>query len=521
MREHVRAVSVALALVLAGCSRLEPIDAWPFVEVEPETDRFPGRAAYLGPLFETLWKNSVEEHSVRPWYTTRTYYDVPPGQQPQWEVPYFTPPALLTTLARRTPPRTEPGKGDTGRQVLALYPIYVRECCGQMNRTTLLPFYYDWYDRSREGDRWHHSGVFPFYFRGETDQRGFYAAVPFFGGTLKNWFGRDTISMGGFPFYIRSTRDERVWHDVLGPLIGWTSGGGYEGWRVWPFVGRFKAPNKPAKWFFLWPFFWHTAGQGEEEEAGTRLSGVFPFWARLEKGAVTIRYVMWPFYSRAINHKTGRTDVVSWPFYRGGQGPDYSRTQYWPFYGYVDDGHVHRQYYIWPLFRYEQRETERMSWRGRSIFLLYRSFDAEWTDADGVRRKSRESKLLPFYFRREDGYGNSYYCALDLRGIPDQAYDRLYAPLWRVYERETRAADPAKGWSEWHSTRVLWGAYRHDRDAESSFLRVFPFISRRTSGGRTTSLRVLAGIYGYEDRPTDRTYRIFFIPWTMKKEGTK
>ena len=65
---------------------------------------------------------------------------------------------------------------------------------------------------------------------------------------------------------------------------------------------------------------------------------------------------------------------------------------------------------------------------------------------------------------------------------------------------------------------MLWEGIRYDRTNDSSFLRIFPLFSRRREQGEQKSLEVLMGMFGYVDRPGKRTYRIFFVPWTVKRE---
>ena len=506
-----RALGALLCLLLAGCSSVDQLNRWPFAE--PETERLPGDITVLGPVFDMQWKESTVQWGVRPLFSVRRYQDVPLDGEAQFDVPFFAPPAVLSTLARRIPPRTDPGKGQAGVQVLALYPLFRHESCGPVSRTIFLPLYYNARKDTEEAGHRHHWILFPLYFGGHTDSHGTYHAVFPLGGVLKGVFGRDKIRFVLFPLYSHATTGERESYYVLFPFIRWASGGGRNEWHFWPIVGRMQRRDQPSRWFFLWPFFWH-AGEG-------KATMLFPLAGSQEKGDITTRHVIWPLFSYAHNSKTGRRDYVSpWPILRIGNGPDYRRFQVWPLFGTVTDRHVSRQYVAWPLLRFEQRETETAQMTGRSLFIIYRSIQNEWLDAASGERSDYENILWPAWYYKRDGLGNTYFATFALRGIPDpQGWDRFYSFIWRVYEHETRTIAPDSAGDPWQSTRALWGMFRYDRDDDANRLRVFPLFESEKKSGEFTSFKVIAGMFGFEDRPGKRTYKILFVPWTVDRDG--
>lgn len=496
-----------VCLLLAGC-RVSGVDDWPFTE--PESEHLPGSLT-VSPLFSVEWKESTAQWGIRPLFSVRQYYDVPPGTEPQFDVPFFAPHAVLSPLSRRTPPRTKPGEGDSGLQIYALYPLFRHESGGPISRTTFIPLYYNT-RRSAGDDRDFHTwGLFPLYFGGQSPRYGSYHAVFPLGGTLKNIFGREEITFVAFPLYLRTESGGRVSYHLPFPFVNWASGGGRDSWHVWPLIGRSRRGDKSPTWFFLWPFFWYES---------SRSAGLFPFYTRLKEGDTTVHNALWPFFSHSVNAKDGRSEWVGpWPVLRIGSGPDYSRFQVWPLYGGVTDRHVRRGYFLWPFFRWETQTPRDAKMNGLSLFLLYRSVDKRWKDDRGGDRTENTNILWPLWYYKKDGIDNSYFCSLNFRVFPDpQGWDRFISFAFRFFEHETRVSrlDGSTLPSPWRSTRALWGAFSYDRDANNGRLRVFPLFERAKLKDKR-SFHLLMGAFGYTDRPGKRTYRVLFIPWTVSK----
>jgi len=506
--------------MMAGCSGIDQLDSWPFYAVEPETEWRPRRIQILGPIIEIQRKGSAVQWDLRPFVSIRRFYDLPPDRPPQFDVPYFSPRALLTKMARRVPPAAKPGEGRDAHQVHVLYPIYRHERCGPMWRTYLLPFYYNFHGETEDGEKWHHRAILPFYMAGRSDKRGSYAAVIPFHGTLKNMLGFDEIRFTMFPFYVHFISGERHRWGVLFPIISWSKGGGRESWYIAPFYGWTKRQDEPKRRFYLWPLFCTVDEPKEGERTDIKASVFFPFYAKVQRGSVISKHVMWPIYSHQYNTKTGRHEYVS-PVWirRWGWGPDYERYQFWPFYGRWRQGHVTRKWILYPFWQTERRETDRSLMVGRARGLIDRTIYREWTEPDGKRLNDYERTVWPFSYFKRDHENNEYEASLALRGRPDpHGLDRCYAALWRVYEYRKLTVGPGSPEDPWRSTRVLWEGIRYDRTNDSSFLRIFPLFSRRREQGELKSLEVLMGMFGYVDRPGKRTYRIFFVPWTVKRE---
>jgi hypothetical protein len=204
---------------------------------------------------------------------------------------------------------------------------------------------------------------------------------------------------------------------------------------------------------------------------------------------------------------------------RIGDGHQYYRRQFWPFFGTLDEKHVHRHYVLWPIYRRETRETDTRQMSGYSLLVIYRSIANTWEGTGGEPREDYENLLWPLWYYKRDGLGNKYFGTLSLRGIPDpQGWDRFYSFIWRVFEHEKRTDWPGPPGNAWYSTRALWSIFRYNRDDRSSALRVFPLFNSEREDGRFKSFHVLFRAFGFADRPGKRTYRFLFIPWTVTRE---
>jgi hypothetical protein len=511
-----------VVLLVSGCRSAEQLDSWPLFVTEPESVHRPGRLRALGPLVQVDWKDSYRQWGVWPLFSVRNCPRVPEDEWAKFDVPYFSPPPLLTPFARREPPQAPPGEGRPALQVLVLFPFIRHESCGPARRNLILPIYWNNQNRYRDGAWWHVWTLFPFYWGGNSSEDGpFHALFPL-GGIIKNQFGRDVIRFVLFPLYSHTTSMGRESYSVLYPFFNYATGGDRDRWRIWPFVGRVKRQNRPPMWFFLWPFFWYTEPPEAGERANAGTTALFPFWGTMRSGGLTRTNILWPFYSRVTNDVKQRTDIVApWPIFRHGQGPDYYRFQIWPLIGTYGEAHVKRTYVLWPLWRTERRETERRLVDWRSLFVVYNRRYAELAGPNGEAVTNYRSLLWPFYYYARDRDGNTYLRVLNVRGLPDpHGWDRFYAKIFHVFEHEKRAAAPLDPDGDWRSTRALWGGLRYDRDDRGTFLRIFPLFSTRTRDGRRLSFEALMGAFGYVDRPGRRVYRILFIPWSIERKGS-
>lgn len=516
MRGFARIALLALLAAVSGCAGLRQFDSWPIISVEPEEENKSSDVRAVGPLFRYQSKDNLSQWDVVPLFSVRGYEDIRRDERLYYDLPYFVPYALTTPFIRQNIPQ-EAAEGEESRdgtQILGLLHLFRMEEAEPQSRTLFKPLYYNYEDVNFNDGRWHHWMVFP-YFGGNSTKYGRYNALFPVGGTMKNVFGRDKIGFVLFPVYIYEYSGGRTAHWVVFPFFRYTYGGDREQWHLWPLIGRVRRFDQPPRYFFLWPFFWANRLKDPKNTENDAFIA-FPVFSYIRRGAFTRHDVIWPLFNREKNSKTGRYDLVApWPIFRYGYGPDYSRLQVWPFAGHIEDRQVSRQYYLWPFFRFEQKDTELNTMRSRSIMLLYRDVRDQWYTSDGSERSTRENIIWPLYYYKRDGEGNSYFCFTEFRVIPDpQGWDRYLAPIWRIVEHEKRVNTPD---GDRRMTSILWGAFKYDRDDRSSFLRIFPAVTLRRESGKQKGIEILAGMFGYIDLEDSRTYRVLFIPVSVKR----
>lgn len=514
MECRVKILLALIALCLSGCASAN-VDSWPFFYASPEPPDRPPTTEVMAPFFIHQSVDSTTQWSLLPLISVRNYRNIPVDESMQYDVPFFAPLALMTPLMRENPPQAKPGAASrTAHQFYALYPLIRHEVCEPQSRTWVLPLYYNMRNVNDDGGFWHIWALLPFFFGGDSTKYGGYFAFFPVGGELKDLFGRDKVVFVVFPLYTYAESGGRKsWHFPW-PFIRYAKGDNRDMWYVWPLIGQIHRNDGSTRWFWLWPFFWYSdAPEKPKEKDDGNTVGFFPIYYRQNTDSMYRLNIIWPLFSYSYNKKTDRGDYVTpWPLVRIGNGKDYYRRQFWPFWGHIREQQVTRDYVLWPIYRSMHQDGELHKVDGLSWFILYRSIASTWQDEPA--RSSHENLLWPFWYYKRDGYGNTYFCTYELRGIPDpQGWDRFYAFIWRIceYEKLVQRTNPSDG--IFRSTRVLWGMYRHDRDNRSNYLRVFPLFSSRRHDGKQESFEVLMGMFGYTEG--GQKYRILFVPFSF------
>jgi hypothetical protein len=177
---------------------------------------------------------------------------------------------------------------------------------------------------------------------------------------------------------------------------------------------------------------------------------------------------------------------------------------------------------VWPLFgrkRTKDSETRFVAWP------IWHRRDYEFDDETNVR----ETGLVPFvskrtvfsesggimnhtsrfwplwrFHRYEDG--STYLGALSLLWFYDEiGFERQYAPLWTIYERETAPGGAGH-------TSALWGLIRHQHTSERSETRV-PLLYSHVEDGEMEmeETSILSGLFGSTREGARRSLRLLYL----------
>ncbi|MBI4575166.1 MAG: hypothetical protein HY722_02770 [Planctomycetes bacterium] len=308
--------------------------------------------------------------------------------------------------------------------------------------------------------------VFPVWFQGWSIDEGNYFAIFPVGGTLKGYLGKDTIDFWAFPAYARLVDAEQVSTHYAWPLVNVVGGEGWDGFRVFPFFGRYRhsdVDGRPAfdRRFYLWPFV-HVHENNLNSAHPSRTLFVFPFYGAIDSENATRRTWLFPLFKYEEDRTRKRAELrCPFPIAVFGWSLDpvtepYVKRDFWPLFGYRTTERYHRHFVLSPLERLERYDDGRHLNERRWVLPLwwdYRRLDR----TTGVGR--REWRLFPLvrYRRGEDGTVRVSALALEWFRDP-QGFEQMWAPLWQLYTHH-RDGPSGRTW-----TQALWGVYRGWQD---------------------------------------------------------
>jgi hypothetical protein len=347
--------------------------------------------------------------------------------------------------------------------------------------------------------------LFPFLFYGDHAEHGRYAAFFPIGGTLHGWFGRDRITFTLFPLYSRTERGTTTTTHVLWPIFSRVSGEEESGFAVWPLYGQSSKTGVYRRQFCLWPIYFNEE-IGLDSNNPVMRRAVLPLWFEQESRTYSQRTVLWPFFNW-IQDRAGEYEQwdAPWPLVRVTHGADRHGLRLLPFYADESVGARRKRWFLWPIYKIEDTETELIvRQRHRVLFFLYSDLVERKLDSG---QEQRRVDLWPlFSYHREGGVSRLNALALLEPLFPgNQAIERSWSPLWRVYQQR---------WDE-HGNLVvslLWNLYWQERQGEKLAFELFPLVDyhRDTTA---TRLRLFKGLITLRSEARSRCLKLFYLPW--------
>jgi hypothetical protein len=421
LARHSPALTLALLAAQAPARALD-IKIWPLLDYH--SDAAGTRTLHLlGPLFSYESGAQQSELTVRP----------------------------LFTLTRG--PR--PGQS----RFALLYPLWVSRWDADETDHRVLGLISYRTQTVRRPDEWDRRfTVFPGVFYRHSPTRGTWLSVLPFYADMPDVFGYERIQMVAFPLYLRLQEPLRVRTWAPFPFVGWSGGTLGRGYRLWPVYGWDQNGEVDRMRYVLWPFYITQDRHFTRPESEHRLL-VFPFYARLDSPAKENRSYAGPFFTHTIDREA-HTDTwgFPWPFWVSQRDLTTGRRtalRLAPFYEDTHLGGVHKQFVMWPVYRWETQEAEAYRYRRSDVlFVVYRNIAEVQSDPDH-RRHLRT--LFPLYRADEQDGENelSTLAVLDALFPRNETIRRLYAPLWQLYTRQADGTRAAR-WS------LLWDLISSD-----------------------------------------------------------
>ena len=353
------------------------------------------------------------------------------------------------------------------------------------------------------------------------------------------------------PFYSRveSTAARTAVHDVLWPLVSYRSHADASWWSAFLLFHGDARATDPSWTFDIFPFWFSgTTRKGEDYWA------FFPFYGNHPHVLLMDDFscVLWPIW-HTYEVKGVRSHAVCWPFVTWRDDPR-PGVGVWPFYGYARQRESEHHYALWPLVTWAAYDEDRdTSGAGHSWWVL---------PFYGEVRRARESQTLvipPFFSYTETDSAKRWRLPWPFVDFESTSVrDRISVwPLWeqiRGYSFADRQKERPEEWTwrfgwklventELSSGRTFekrfnffpfftwerrWKASgskfnvqsstsqvprgRERGELQSSYLRVWPFWSSETEGGRTRS-RTLELIPIRHSEGVERNWAPFWSLW--------
>ncbi len=396
-----------------------------------------------------------------------------------------------------------------------LYPVATsRNEPGQSRFSGLTLLDYDFGDPDKQDSEGF--TLFPLLFFGKDEEKGSYFALFPVGGKLYGRFGRDEIGFALFPLYGRTLRKGTTVTNIVWPFFARISGEGESGWKAWPLYGASSKEGVYRKRFALWPiFFDYHLGLDTDHPLHRRT--VFPLYVGDESARGYSNTYLWPFFSHREDHVRDFEEWdFPWPLFRITRGSGKEVNRFLPF--YADDrlGELRKRWYLWPLYKIEEAQTETyVRRRDRVLWFLFSRMEETYPQEEVLRR--RRTSLWPLFTYEVEG-GVRRFSTLSLLEpfFPEsEGVAWNWSPLWRLYHRKTDGSGN-------EAVSLLWNLYWKERRGDDLAVELFPLFAYTREGEEGQDFRLLKGFLRYRSEPGGgRRLTFFFLPWGLHWGGER
>jgi hypothetical protein len=353
-----------------------------------------------------------------------------------------------------------------------LYPLVSSDRYGREHRLhffQLLSFS----GASQDTDDSETTTVFPFYFRKDSpdESQNYRALFPFYG-TVKNRLLRDQVKVVMFPLFVQTKKRDVTTDNYMIPFFHLRRGNELRGWQVWP-LGGWETKNPTTKTNVVggtslvgghrklsiaWPFYFH-----DKTDLGTPdpkdHQALLPLFSSFKSPQRDSFTAPWPIGVTVTNdrEKQYRELGIPWPFIVFARGEGKTVNRVWPFFGHAANPSLASQFYLWPMFRGQQLETDYAIIKQKrwGFFLYVDKTETQKKDQSFSRRRD----LWPLFTWRTTSEGDKemQFLAIAEPFFPvNETIARHYSPMWALW-RSTVSSETGH-----RSTSFLWNLYRRE-----------------------------------------------------------
>lgn len=352
--------------------------------------------------------------------------------------------------------------------------------------------------------------IFPILFYGQTEEKGNYFAIFPLGGTIFDKFGRDEIHFTLFPLYGRTMRDGTSTTNILWPIFARIRGEGEKGYKFWPLYGTASKEGVYRKKFYLWPIFFNEDLRLDTNNP-LHKRVAFPFYVSQESPERSKHTYLWPFFSHLEDRRKDYEEWnFPWPLFRVARGEYQQSTRFLPLFADERRGANRKRWFLWPIYKIEDMETEVLSRRRhRVLFFLFSNLEEKVHDEEGLRKK-RVALWPLFTYERKKGVSHLSVLSILEPFFPDnEGIERNWSPLWRIYQ------------SKWDKqgnsiSSFLWNLYWKERRGADLAMEIFPLVSYRREKGRGVEVSLIKGLLTFRSAPEENQLSLFYLPWPLR-----
>ena len=351
-----------------------------------------------------------------------------------------------------------------------LYPFagYQRH---KNNRDFNIFFFLTYKSRYRDSYVQRDFNIFPFLFSrfSNSDEDDYLALFPLYG-NLKNKFHKDRIKFIFFPLFLQTQSNGETNNNILWPFIGYYTGEGVEGFKIWPFYGykKKKNPYLDDK-FVLWPFYVKREKQFYDQQIS--YVSYLPFYSELDSKNLNQKSYLWPFFNKYEDKKNGFQRIdAPWPLFNITRGKKYENRLF-PFFAAEKSGEDKDGYFLWPLYSYKTSDFDDYK-ISKKYYLLFLYKDVREIPKNINGRSSRRIDLWPIFSYNRDRKGNRYINFLSilepfLRN--NKPIKNNFSSFWTLYENKKLVTGE-------ETTSILWNTYRSRKLGVNRLIQINPLF---------------------------------------------
>lgn len=365
-------------------------------------------------------------------------------------------------------------------------------------------------DLQENGYREREYTLFPFVFarHAEDPDRSFFAVFPVYG-NMKNKYGKDRIKFFLFPLFLQTENYGVKNSNLIWPFIGYYSGNGAKGGRLWPIYGQKTVGDSLRDEFALWPIYM----KRDREFYGAQISSlaILPFYYGLDMPGRKQRTYGWPFFTYIDNtNRNFKRYDMPWPFVTFSRG-DVNTNRIFPLFSVKKEEDFESGYALWPLYSWRSHKLDDYEIKKRAIaYFLYK--DVQNIPRVEGGRDSRAINLWPLFTYRRLPDGTAYFnfiSPLETFLQDNAPRERNWRPIWTLFRWD-------KDEEGNHVSSFLWNTFRTEstkKGVKVELRPIIPVISYENTDEKD-KFHILGGLFGYsKDKENNKkTLKFLFIP---------